>query len=114
MSYTLQEIFSKVESHLLTQNKQSRGVSGCKYRYRNLKCAVGCLIPDELYTKSIEGKGIFGLDKNLTYPLFKNKDDIDKGMFLLKELQHVHDNSEPCYWKSELKIIARRHDLAHV
>jgi hypothetical protein len=52
---TLQETFDKVCVHLLTQLQKSvfldsNGSMACAYRGPNgLKCAVGCLIPDELY-----------------------------------------------------------------
>lgn len=55
--YTKKEIFSKVKTHLLTQNKTSENESGrCLYRGPDkLKCAAGCLITDEQYDITMEG-----------------------------------------------------------
>jgi hypothetical protein len=52
-----QEIFDKVVTHLRTQGKQAKNTSDdCVYRRPNgLMCAVGCLIPDELYDPALEG-----------------------------------------------------------
>ena len=63
---TTQEYFDKTVRHLLTQNKQARGVksaafefSSCAYRNEyGLKCAIGCHIPDDLYHSMLEGKPI--------------------------------------------------------
>lgn len=54
---TLQEIYSTVRQHLLTQNARSAKNGNCLYRGPNgTKCAAGALIPDEIYTPSIENK----------------------------------------------------------
>lgn len=64
MAMTLQEIFDKVVVHLHKQNKQSK-VGGnsvytaCMYRTpEGLSCAVGCLIPDGMYTARIESTAV--------------------------------------------------------
>lgn len=56
---TNQEIFDKVATHLLSQGKRSAlGGVGCAYRGDGgLQCAIGCLIPDELYRYELEGWG---------------------------------------------------------
>ena len=92
---TNQEIFNKVSNHLIAQGKPSVSKNGnCLYRGpRNLKCAIGCLIPDEFYKKSIEGAG--------TDILFENYPDMMKAAklkmqseTLLDKLQTVHDSLE--------------------
>lgn len=57
---TSQELFDYVTSFLLKQGEQSRGPGGaCAYRGRDgLMCAVGCVVPDEFYSPSMEGEGI--------------------------------------------------------
>lgn len=53
-----QEIFDTVVTHLFTQRKQAmdKRTDACVYRARGgLKCAVGCLIPDKLYHRCLEG-----------------------------------------------------------
>ena len=59
-----QQIFNKVATHLLKQNKRSidKGTDVCLYRGPNgTKCAVGVLIPDSLYLKTMEGRNILSL-----------------------------------------------------
>jgi hypothetical protein len=60
-----QEIFDTVATRLTAQRVQSRGRSTnpsgtvCKYRgHDNTKCAIGCLIPDELYDPILEGRAV--------------------------------------------------------
>lgn len=51
-----QETFDRVAKHLLKQNKKSVNGTQCMYRSSDgLQCALGCLIPDELYVPSLEG-----------------------------------------------------------
>jgi hypothetical protein len=87
-----QEVFDIVVNHLGTQRRPAynrNGISGCMYRAPSgLSCAVGALIPDNLYDPEFEG------DKAdcVIQKLF-NKDLADwrehKGLLLA--LQEVHD-----------------------
>lgn len=59
------ETVKTISAHLAKQRKGSR-VDGkdstCAYRGNdNTMCAIGCLIPDELYNESYEGKNIRAL-----------------------------------------------------
>jgi hypothetical protein len=57
--FNKQRIFNKVANHLLTQlDKCMDSGSNCQYRARGKSCAVGCLIPDSLYTPAIENNGM--------------------------------------------------------
>ena len=57
---TLTDVFNKVVTHLLIQGKTSAEYGGnCRYRtFREddttLKCAVGCLISDSVYSEDLE------------------------------------------------------------
>jgi len=98
---TLQEIFDKAAIHLLTQGKPAvtPDRNKCKYRTdEGLKCAVGGLIPDDLYDSRIEGAAV--VDCYMADPL--PRDNIlreiltkigiqGKGFTLLKNLQSIHD-----------------------
>lgn len=65
---TAQEIFDTVINHLLQQggpalnyNYDDEALDDpvCRYRSNNgLKCAVGCLIPDDQYDPLMEGMGV--------------------------------------------------------
>lgn len=91
-----QEIFDTVARHLHKQGKRagkydndSRDEADFRCLYRGpegTKCAVGCLIPDELYDPNIEGLSVSDI-----------KDVLLKagiGAFaLLGQLQNVHDTA---------------------
>jgi hypothetical protein len=55
-----QEVFDKALTHLRAQGKPSlnpKTIWKCQYRSpEGLKCAVGCLIPDEDYREEMEGR----------------------------------------------------------
>ena len=91
---TLQETFDFVANHLLRQGCrsmlvekiESRTITTCAYRgSEGRMCAVGCLIPDNLYDYDMEYKGVQHL--NEFSPLFR----VDQ-MNLLSALQSKHDN----------------------
>lgn len=101
-----QEIFDTVARHLLTQMaKAVRGRSpaggpddSCMYRAPSgRKCAVGCLIPDSVYTPNIEGASVCATVEGQA--LFPEMHSILERLNLLErsklklivELQDVHD-----------------------
>lgn len=108
---TNQEIYDKVKGHLLTQGVKSKlshvlvGFGSCAYRGRdNAKCAVGCLIPDELYDYKIEGKAVLG--SPLLVSILTKLGISDESYGLLVTLQGIHDNYDPEYWASKLHTVA--------
>lgn len=117
---TNQEIFDKVVTHLLTQNKRSTAFSGsCQYRGQNgAMCAVGCLITDEVYDSKFEGWNIRDADiKNALelsgVPVEQSHQYGYGSLFLLLEgLQNIHDTIEPCDWPEELLNQADIHGLS--
>lgn len=106
-----QEIFDTVVTHLYTQGKQAAdGKNRCQYRTdAGLKCAVGCLIPDDQYDPAMEGATVDTLGSLLPSYLHPH-------MRLLIELQGVHD--APSSWKDKvamagsLRLIARKEGLS--
>lgn len=86
-----QEVFDKVVEHLVAQGQPAREGFKCFYRGPNgTKCAVGCLIPDELYDEAMEGRSASILESKFPQlqPLFSNVDPE-----VLWQLQNVHDLS---------------------
>lgn len=111
---TLQEIFDQVATHLLDQGVASvDSVKGCLYRGpEGTKCALGCLIPDNYYTKEMEGHGIRYLrDNDYELPLILKVDPLS---FLL-DLQYAHDKSLATmgisFWRSDMRRIADKYNL---
>lgn len=100
--FTFQEIFDIVSLHLLTQHEKSLDSNGdCAYRGRNnTKCAIGCLISDEEYHKSMEGKLVSAL-KNIN-----ERQDI-----FLQYLQNIHDHKPVELWYEELTDFAKINNL---
>ena len=127
----LQEIYDTVKAHLLKQGRRASDVCGgtCYYRTKEygsdatLKCAVGCLIPDELYDPEIEGVGItdiWGLGPDelppktraLYYILDKSLGGIDRQKLgLLISLQTTHDGCRVETWRETLESHAEQRNL---
>lgn len=86
---TDQEIFDTVVTFLVKQGKRAVEL-GCMYRTEDgLKCAVGCLIPDELYKDEMEKPGVVSLLNS-----FPELDFLKPHVDLLVSLQSAHDNGD--------------------
>ena len=129
---TQQEIFDTVLAHLRKQGKAAANIDGdCQYRGVNgTSCAVGCLIPDELYDPLIEGLGL-GVILKAIVPEY-HQDQAQKLLpildriknhigaehsLLLHELQEAHDialfSSGLAAWEEEMRRIARDFGLQY-
>lgn len=106
---TAQEVFNEVKDHLLSQKEQSRSENGCcAYRGEDgLKCAIGCLLPDELCFPEFEGQSIFGIINYNEILEFLG----DTHVSLLEELQSIHDDLMPVDWPDALLELARNRGL---
>jgi len=106
-----QPIFDKVADHMLTQGMKSVDVHGkCVYRSdTGRSCAIGCLIPDELYDKSFEGQAVMHerLQKVIKKAGFKRINS------LLVSLQGVHDDFDASRWAKVLHTCADEFQLSH-
>ncbi len=101
-----QQAFDHICDHLMTQRKQAMIHESCVYRDGNgLKCAVGCLIPDEIYIPEMESMQIARVCA--VCPEIK-----DVSWQLLIDCQSVHDR---CFdvglWATELRKVATKHRL---
>jgi hypothetical protein len=125
---TNQEVFDKVAIHLLTQNKKSihpkssGNIGTCLYRGPDgLKCAVGAMIPDELYSPTFEGLTISDLaaldssenttTRNRAIKLMEYFRKEHISIALLRSLQSVHDRYSPVDWPYELSREAKMYEL---
>lgn len=113
--YTMQEVFDFVGNHMLKQNETSvkswDGEETCMYRLQKedgtiLRCAVGCLIPDEDYTSNMEDKTILNMQEQGIINI-QSMDVIN----LLTSLQETHDYTHPSKWGMSLKEIAKQYHL---
>lgn len=117
---TNQEAFNTVVQHLRTQGepsinpKNSRYIARCLYRHPDgiKRCAVGVLIPDELYQDDMECQSVYDLVTNGDLPFLSDLD-----INLLTNLQDAHDRNHETteewrlHMESEYKIIAHRYNL---
>lgn len=129
-----QEVFDRVATHLLKQNRKSTkedlsnpgADSRCMYRGVNgLQCAVGCLIPDDKYEERFEGltpdsdPSSFTIDasRRLACADFKQMlrevlvIENDSDYEFLRCLQRVHDFGDQDSWRRDLARVAELTNL---
>ena len=102
---TEQQVFDQVATHLATQGVQARNNNNlCCYRTDNgLMCAAGCLMDDKEYDPDMEKKGWAVLQRNGKVP--------DAHLYLIQDLQTVHDGYAPKYWRQALQHVADQRRL---
>lgn len=113
-----QEIYNTVKEHLLKQGRKSAETTddpftpdACKYRGPDgTKCAIGVLIPDELYSPDMEGRGIRRLAQYTDLRAYLNMLDAATDN-LLYDLQTVHDGFAVLDWPKRLERVAIQHGL---
>lgn len=107
-------VYWKVRNHLLAQGAKAFDAGGeqCAYRAKGgLKCAIGCLIPDSLYRKDLEGKTVYDIGiQNLLEKVFGHPLDAETQGFL-QDLQGVHDHHPVDAWKTQLNRVANDHSV---
>ena len=79
-----------------------------------MMCAVGCLIPDELYSTKLEEIPIGALIGKGSY----HNEGIAKlfagvSATLLGDMQHIHDDPPIEDWPELMKGVADRYNLTH-
>lgn len=110
----MQAIYDRVSQHLLTQMEQCMKGEWCLYRGPNrMKCAIGTLIPDELYTYGLEGRGA-GSDEVMNVLEVAGvipHDNRDEMAVFLGRLQIIHDDHHPSFWEKQLEGLAEDYEL---
>lgn len=82
---TMQQAFDEIVTFMRKQGRQSRNEYGCVYRHaEGLRCAVGCLIPDEKYSPDMEGHNVWG-------DAFKGEKFTHSEKDFLIRMQKAHD-----------------------
>ena len=111
----MQSVFDKVALHLLNQGMKSVNDAG-EYMYRgdnSRSCAIGCLVSDDVYHVSLEGKTSRHIDViNSLYqsnPLILKIPNI---LDLIDGLQSVHDNVDASNWVYHLSKVAKNYGLS--
>lgn len=113
---SLQDIFTQVAIHLLTQNAKSIGqktTNSCgKCVYRNeegLKCAIGCLIADKEYKPEMDINTSSSLCNLVAENLFPCM--TGEKLVFLGALQRLHDGINIINWKNALEEFAIHYEL---
>jgi len=93
---TTEEVFEYIKHHLLTQMKKCVNDRGlCLYRNeQGLKCAAGCLIPDDLYNPDLEHERWSALVRQQFAPADHKQ--------LIQRMQYMHDERPVSDWKLAL------------
>ena len=109
-----QQIFDTVTEHLLKQARQakeSRNMGCALYYAGDLRCAIGCLIPVDLYRKEMEAETVAGLD-DVSPGIWKQlRIDYMDSYPILMALQSIHDQLPVWLWPEELEQLAKEHGL---
>jgi hypothetical protein len=117
---TAQELFETVVNHLRKQNEKSHKLIddknyACLYRSdTGMKCAVGCLIPDDKYSPNMEEKNLYALVYNKENEGVLPSDlkaEFLNHFKLLSDLQTLHDNSKIQNWESGFVTLANRYSV---
>lgn len=109
---TKQEIFERVYIHLMRQGCKSviqtpRGIDyPVYYGEYGLKCAIGCLIPQEEYQRDWERHPLERVLARCS--TFRGIDDAHGLLFMLRA---CHDTLKPSCWKTRLAWIAKKQGL---
>lgn len=107
---TNQEIFDKVLAHLRQQGEAAKSGGNCAYRSSNGNmCAIGCLMPDEVYRPEYEGAEVTILPHDVLLACGIDPYDGEQ-MRLCDFLQDAHDHELYYYglseWERRMWIIA--------
>ena len=114
---TRQEIFDKVVAHFAVQREAAAEYGVCMYRTPDgRKCAIGALIPDEVYSRSLENKFVRTL--LLEFPDIMRASGLSDGdVCFLFALQDVHDSiassNKPFlnYFSHRMRLLAATYKL---
>lgn len=124
---TSQEIFNTVHRHLLKQNQRAMRPAPtgdghekiCAYRSEDgmLRCAVGCLIPDDKYNSAIENAtpeksdSLYNAGAVALHFILHDIGITDEHIPLLKKLQATHDSWVVESWPWRLNEVASEFGL---
>lgn len=112
---TAQEIFDTVVKHLRQQGKLALSLDGYTCAYRGAdgtKCAVGVLIPDELYSSKMEGYNLNNLMARNVIPS-PLKEEFEANLPLLVRLQNVHDVRDVAGFERGFQDVATAFNLQY-
>ena len=115
-----QQIFDKVLNHLRKQGVAAvdTETGACLYRTKeNYKCAIGCLIPDELYKTEMEQKSCRKIiHRSIALQKYLDINEKNQDIDFLEAMQNAHDTELVISFEafnSAMEHIAERFDLTY-
>ncbi len=113
---TRQDVFDIVAGCLLRQNARATAFDGVKCMYRapdGKRCAIGWVMPDEVYHQTLEFLGVRDLAMQMINTNYADAFArfLYAHMDMLRDLQEMHDARQPSEWPVALHVIAQRHCL---
>lgn len=112
---TAQQLFDTAVGALLAQGVRSFDDGMCRYRGPDgTKCAVGHLIPDEVYDEAMESKHVLAvLNRNPQMAEHLHASDRPETFTrpMLRDMQKVHDDVPPENWKRSYMEVAKDYKL---
>ncbi|WP_322046021.1 hypothetical protein [Paraburkholderia sp. J67] len=117
LSLTRQDVFDVIAWRLLFQNARALGPDRIKNMYRapdGKRCAIGWIIPDDLYSPEFESTGV----RDIATTLAETEHGKEFAAFvgahvaMLCDLQGLHDAYPPGEWPVRLCLIAQKYELA--
>ena len=119
----IQEAYDTMVGHLRVQGKAATDTETemCHYRLVEdsgnvLMCAVGVLIPDELYDDTMEGKSaedILSENARVYDALSLSDCNDDNAMLFYADMQFLHDNHDAKDWEEMFEAFAEKFDLVY-
>lgn len=104
-----QQTFDTIVNHLRTQGARAlnAALGHCEYRTpTGMKCAAGCLIPDDKYCRSFEGMRV-----TMTTPAGVLLNELGHDLVLVQDMQKIHDSHAPHDWEYQFERVATQHGL---
>ena len=111
-----QAIFDDVVEHLRKQEVKAIVGGSCRYRELDsiegdLRCAVGGVLPDELYDPEMEGNDIYCVVEG--FPSVEEFFGKGNTVGFLRALQKVHDYGNEEEWENGFERIAEEYNLTY-
>lgn len=104
---TRQETYDILIAHMRQQGEPAIENSVCRYRCLDgKKCPAGALIPDELYSPTMEGAP---LQTDYSQPfcgVTKVIHERGHDITLVRMFQQIHDHGTPSIWEREFRNVA--------
>ena len=114
--FTPQEVYDSIVYPLLAQNARATGEDGVRCLYRapdGRRCAIGWIMPDSVYHKTLEFMGVQDIAPQLVNTNYADAFGrfLYRHMDMLRDFQEMHDARAPQEWPHYMRRIAQHYNL---